>query len=269
MGKFLKSVTKFFLNDKIILALILINALVIFAGGFSISAFWESNLELLDNTITILFIIELLVKLRNFGAKAYFSDYWNLFDFLLIILSIPPLISSFLGLNSSALSFILIFRVLRVFKSFRFIKFMPGMDRIVAGLKRALKASLVIIFTFLIYIFIIGILSFNLFKEIAPLYFGNPIKSMYTTFKIFTIEGWYEIPETITANLSAEHSFLVTCYFIIILLSGGILGMSLVNSIFVDAMVSDNNDDLEKKVESLEHKIDILIKNSTQNGLKN
>ncbi|NLA24090.1 MAG: ion transporter, partial [Bacteroidales bacterium] len=35
--------------------------------------------------------------------------------------------------------------------------------------------------------------------------------------------------------------------------------LSLVNSIFVDAMVSDNNDELERKVESLEAKIDLLM----------
>jgi voltage-gated sodium channel len=33
-----------------------------------------------------------------------------------------------------------------------------------------------------------------------------------------------------------------------------------VNSIFVDAMVSDNNDDLERKIDELEKKIDLLLK---------
>ena len=32
-----------------------------------------------------------------------------------------------------------------------------------------------------------------------------------------------------------------------ILITGGIFGLSLVNSIFVDAMVADNNDEIEKK----------------------
>jgi voltage-gated sodium channel len=47
-------------------------------------------------------------------------------------------------------------------------------------------------------------------------------------------------------------------YFAILLLGGGILGLSLVNSIFVDAMVSDNTDELEKQVSQLSEKIDIL-----------
>lgn len=47
-------------------------------------------------------------------------------------------------------------------------------------------------------------------------------------------------------------------YFVVILIAGGIIGLSLVNSIFVDAMVSDNNDDLEREVKKLNQKIDIL-----------
>ena len=47
-------------------------------------------------------------------------------------------------------------------------------------------------------------------------------------------------------------------YFVFILILGGIIGMSFINSIFVDAMVSDNNDDVMKKLEELEAKIDRL-----------
>ena len=41
-------------------------------------------------------------------------------------------------------------------------------------------------------------------------------------------------------------------YFSMLLFLGGIIGMSLINSIFVDAMVADNNDDVLKKLEQVE-----------------
>jgi len=50
--------------------------------------------------------------------------------------------------------------------------------------------------------------------------------------------------------------------FIFILLTGGIFGLSLVNSIFVDAMVSDNNDELEKKIDDLNEKVSKLLEKS-------
>jgi len=252
-------IKKLFLSDKFILILILLNAVVIFAGGFEMSRNIRFSLSLVDNFITGLFIVELIVKFREFGFRQYFGSNWNKFDFILIVLSIPTLIA-FLGqIEVTSFSYLLVFRVMRVFKSFRFIKFVPGIEHLLSGVRRALKASIIVLIGFVIYMFIIGIFSFYLFKEISPEYFGNPLNSLYSIFKIFTVEGWYEIPEQLTMHLSSVSSFFTYVFFIFIVISGGIFGLSLVNSIFVDAMVSDNNDDLEKKIEQLEKKIDILL----------
>ena len=55
--------------------------------------------------------------------------------------------------------------------------------------------------------------------------------------------------------------------FAIALLGGGIIGMSLINSIFVDAMVSDNNDDVKSQLSEMEAKIDELTKLLTEKKL--
>ena len=40
-----------------------------------------------------------------------------------------------------------------------------------------------------------------LFGKRSPEYFGNPLIASYTLFKVFTIEGWHEIPdEIVSAN---------------------------------------------------------------------
>jgi len=246
---------KLFINDKFILVLIVINAFTIFLSGFDI---FTSVFNFIDNLITSLFIIELGVKINEWGYKKYFSSNWNRFDFILIILSIPALLSHIFTFETSV-SFLLIFRLLRIFKSFRFFKFIPGIEELIKGVKRALKASLIILIGLAIYVFIIGNFSHFLFKDSAPEYFENPLTSLYTTFKIFTVEGWYEIPEKITDTYSEIQSFLTYFYFIFLLLTGGIFGLSLVNSIFVDAMVSDNNDKLEGKIDELSEKINKLI----------
>jgi voltage-gated sodium channel len=154
-----------------------------------------------------------------------------------------------------------VFRVLRVFKAFRFFKFIPDIGNLLKGVQRALKTSVFVFLGFFIYIFIIGILSYNLFQNTGSDYFSNPLISLYSTFKIFTVEGWFEIPEQITASYSKFGSFFTYLYFIFVVLTGGIFGLSLVNSIFVDSMVSDNNDELENKVDKLDIKItEILTK---------
>jgi voltage-gated sodium channel len=252
-------IKKLFLNEKIILILILLNSVTIFVSGFEISPDNRFILSLTDNLITGLFIAEIIVKFKEFGIKNYFKSNWNKFDFILVALSFPTLIAFIGNLEITSFSFLLVFRVMRVFKSFRFLKFIPGIEHLVKGIRRALKASIVVLIGFVIYIFIIGIFSFYLFKEISPDYFGNPLNSLYSIFKIFTVEGWYEIPEQLTRGLSSTTSFFTYMYFIFVVISGGIFGLSLVNSIFVDAMVSDNNDELENKIDLLDQKIDKLL----------
>ena len=249
---------RLFLNDKFILFLIVLNALIIFLNGFQYRSNYNLALTTLDNIITLLFILELIIKLMNYGM-AYFYSNWNKFDFTLIVLSIPTLIAFILNSETSDLSYFLVLRVMRVFKSFRFLKFIPGIDHLIKGIKRSLKASLIVMFGFMVYIFIVGIFSFYIFKESSPEYFQNPFTALYSTFKIFTVDGWFEIPEKVTSNLSTVPSFFTYLFFIFVVLSGGIFGLSLVNSIFVDAMVSDNNDELEKKIDSIELKINKLL----------
>lgn len=249
-----------FLNNKFILFLILLNTLTIFLSGFGFKPEQLVLINIVDNCITVMFIIEMLIKMFHLKPKGYFAEGWNIFDFILIMISIPSL-CFFLFKNCSLdLSFILVFRVLRVFKTFRFFKFIPKIDELLAGVQRALKASVFILIGFVVYIFVIGVLSFSLFKNISPEYFPDPLTSLYSIFKVFTVEGWFNIPEEMCVDLSQAKVVFTHLYFVFILLTGGIFGLSLVNSIFVDAMVSDNNDGLEKKVDELNEKMDRLLK---------
>jgi voltage-gated sodium channel len=252
-------IRKLFLNDKFILGLILLNTIVIFLGGYTVSQHDGFLISIADNSITTLFIIELLVKFKAIGIKQYFKSNWNKLDFFLIIISVPALFAFAFNLSMLDVSFLLVFRVLRIFKAIRFIKFIPNINQLILGIQRALKTSVFVLIGFITYIFIIGILSFYLFNSSGSEYFDNPLISLYSTFKIFTVEGWFEIPEQIIANYSSISSFFIYLYFIIVVLTGGIFGLSIVNSIFVDSMVSDNNDEIEKKIDNLDKKVTELL----------
>jgi len=161
-------IKKLFLNDKFILLLILLNAATIFVSGFEMLLNNRFILSLTNNLITGLFIAELIVKFREYGIKNYFKSNWNKFDFILIALSLPTLIAFIGNLEVASFSFLLVFRVMRVFKSFRFLKFIPGIEHLIKGISRALKTSIVVLLGFVIYIFIIGIFSFYLLKKFRP-----------------------------------------------------------------------------------------------------
>jgi voltage-gated sodium channel len=248
------------LNEKFILFIILLNSLVIFIQGFSIESNLLKILEISDQFFTFIFIIELFIKLKSYGRKNYFNNGWNIFDFVLVVIAVPSFIAIFIPHNLIDLDFLLIFRTFRVFKFFRFIRFVPKIDKLINGIYRAAKSSILIIIGFFVFNFIISLISCFMFKDLSPEYFADPLISFYSIFKIFTVEGWYEIPDSIVSdNDSIFISIFTRLYFITILLFGGIFGLSLVNSIFVDSMISDNNDELEEKVDSLEKKINTLI----------
>ncbi|MBQ5890945.1 MAG: ion transporter [Bacteroidales bacterium] len=145
-----KLICNFFLNDKVILIFIVINAGIIFLQESGYSHSW---LLYTDIVITFIFLVEMIIKHLSFGFKNYWKDVWNRLDGVLVIISLPSLFEIFFttGLN---LSFVLALRVFRVFKFFRIIKFLPNIKELSKGLKKALKDSYAVFLSFIIIIFI-------------------------------------------------------------------------------------------------------------------
>lgn len=259
----MKRLKAYFLNDWWILFLIIVNTLFIFWEEFGVEGAW---IDWVEAFFTFAFIFEMYVKIQHYSFKGYLKNGWNQFDFILVILSLPSLLALFNFDVSLTFNLFLVFRIFRVFKVFRLFKFLPNADNFVSSVKRAIKASYIILFGFFILIFVVALVSTTFYRTIAPEYFNNPMQSLYTIFRLFSIEGWYEIPDLIAERTNATIGFWTKFYFSVLLLVGGILGLSLVNSIFVDAMVSDNTDDLEQEVAELKssihdlhQKIDILV----------
>ena len=133
-------------------------------------------------------------------------------------------------------------------------------DSLLNGIKLAFKASFIVTIGLIVFLLVFSIITTFLFGSSAPQFFGNPALSVYSIFRLFTIEGWYDMPEAIAANSGATMAVFARIYFSILLFVGGIIGMSLVNSIFVDAMAADNNDEVLEKLSHLEKKLDDLQK---------
>ena len=252
---------RLFLNERFILLLITLNAVVIFLHGFEQEpTAFGAWLERADHVFTLLFLLEAVFKLAHLGPTTYFRDGWNRFDLLLVVMALPSLAIWVFDIDAVKLQFLLIFRVLRVFKFFRVLKFIPNIDHLMAGIGRAARSSVIILMAFFIFNFIVAVLSFSFYGRIAPEYFGDPLISFYSTFKVFTVEGWYEVPDTIAERTSATVGLFTRVYFVVLLFGGGIFGISLINSIFVVIMMSDNTEALEEHVARLEAKVDELLR---------
>ena len=124
----LKTIKGFFLNERAILVVIVLNALLLFLQESGLSS---PFINTLDVTCSIIFIIEMVVKLAEYGFKGYWASGWNRLDGILVILSIPSLIFYFMPDINLDLSFLLVLRVLRVFRFFRLVHAFPGFSQLV------------------------------------------------------------------------------------------------------------------------------------------
>ena len=250
-------IKKIFLNDHVILGIILLNTVGIYLIE---SGYTHPLLYAIDIICTLLFVIEMIVKHIEYGVKGYWSNGWNRADGILVILSLPSIIAPFVDVTAIDFSILLSLRMMRFMRLMRVLHFFPKIAQIGAGLKRALKDSGVVLVGFVLIIFIFGMINCGLFKEIAPKYFDTPLNSIYSVFRVFTVEGWYEIPEAIVAVTSPVVGVFVRFYFCVLLGMFGLLGMSFINSVFVDAMVEDNNDEMKYQLDSIEQRLEKIEK---------
>lgn len=248
-----------FLKEGYIINVIVLNAMVLFLLGFP-NLRNSLLLERIDHLFTIYFIMEAVIKIRVFSWLGYIKNGWNKFDFFLVIISIPSLFE--LAHLFPDISFLLVFRLLRLLRILRFLRFIPNIKHMFAGIQRAFRASMFVLIVLVIYNVLLAVLSNFLFASYSPDYFGDPFIALFSIFQIFTVEGWNDITQQLTTAVgdNAWLAGFVRLYFTLIVLTGGIFGFSIVNAIFVDEMVRDNNNDLEDKIDELNRKIEQLLK---------
>ena len=238
-------------NERIMLIVIVLNTVFMFLGGFWPNELWP---DLFDAGFTVIFVLEAVAKISEHGWFAYWQRGWNRFDFIILLIALPSLASIFVD-NVVDTNAIFALRAFRLFKSFKMLHFIPNIQRLLNGLKLAFKASFLVLIAFVVLLLISSILSSAIFCKVAPEYFSNPAISIYSIFRLFSIEGWYELPDAIAHNSTPFWGIFARCYFSVLMFLGGIVGLSLVNSIFVDAMAGDNNDEVLSKLNSIEEQL--------------
>ena len=247
-------------REPIVLSVISCNGIALFLDAFpEIHERAGHTMQWLDIGFLAYFIAEIFIKIRHWGSfKQYFADPWNAFDFIIVVLSTPAALSVFFPLGAENAILITILRLARILRLIRPLRLVPDGAKILRGVIRALRASVGV---FLILLFLNLILSLTatlLFGGIpeAKEFFGNPFYSMYSLMKIFTVEGWHEIPD-ILAERGASDGYILglRVYVVCTVFICGILGLSIANAVFVDTLVADNSDDLERKVLELHEEL--------------
>lgn len=264
MGKGIKTTSinnsagGFLISEKTVNSIIVLNTVCIFLEGFPAMDAWSKGvLGYVDMACVVYFLIEVILKLRD-QKGTYFKSGWNRYDFTVTVLSLPSLIIIFFP-QATWLASASVLRAGRLLRFLRLLKFIPNVDHLFRGVSRACKASVGVFFALALLNITLALVATMLFAKVGPEHFGDPLKSSYSLLKMFTIEGWYEIPDTIASeNPNLWIATVLRIYAIATVLVGGILGMGLANAIFIDEMTADNNDKLEEKVDLLSKQLELI-----------
>ncbi len=235
-----------FVDKRIVFSLILLLTVVIFVDAMpGLSLGVRSVLFIIQATISIFFVGEIFFRIRREGWRSYFSSSLNVADFLIVLLGAACLL--FPAAAFTSLGYL---RIVRLVSLIRLLKILPNSGHIFRGLIRAIKASRAVFAMLLAILFLFAMIGHSLFSHQMAEHFGDPLTSIMTVFSIFTVENWNEIPEQALATSESLY-FAVNSYVVIVLVVGGFFALSLANAVFVDEMVTDNNDSLHEKIDEL------------------
>jgi voltage-gated sodium channel len=162
-----------------ITAVILFNALLLgLETSASIMQAAGGLIRVLDQLCLVVFVVELVLKL--FAQRlAFWRSGWNLFDFVIVGISLVP--------GAGAFS---VLRALRVLRLLRVVSVTPSLRRVVEGFLRALP-GMGSVFLLMAMIFYIGaVMATKLFQQSFPEWFGTLGASAYSLFQIMTLESW-------------------------------------------------------------------------------
>jgi voltage-gated sodium channel len=168
-------------TERFIMALIIFNAITLgLETSHSIMARWGTALHVIDQVILGIFVIELAARIIAVRGP-FFRDGWNIFDFIVIAISLAPATEAFTVL-----------RALRVLRLLRLVTAVPSLRRVVGGLIGALPGMGSIVLLISLVYYVCAVMAVNLFGADFPNLFGTLGTSLFTLFTIMTLEGWVD-----------------------------------------------------------------------------
>ncbi|MDG1470615.1 MAG: ion transporter [Ascidiaceihabitans sp.] len=231
-----------------IIGVIIFNAIIL---GLETSDFVMDRIggliRLLDMVCLSIFVAELVAKMFAYRFR-FFRDGWNLFDFVIIAISLVPAAQGFSAL-----------RALRILRVLRVVSAAPSLRRVVEGFITALPGMGSVFLLMALIFYIASVIATKLFGESFPEWFGSLGGSAYSLFQIMTLESWSmgivrPVMEVYPlAWLFFVPFIMVTTFAVVNLLVGLIVNsMQDAHQEESDAQTSDYRDDVVERLKAIE-----------------
>ena len=171
--------------ETFVILVIIISALLIGAKTYPISSTAHKAIQLMDIAVTGIFLIEIIIRMiAERSLKRFFSQGWNIFDFIIVVASLIPVDQG---------EAVLLGRLLRIFRVLRLISIIPELRILLGAFLTAIpRMGYVSLLMFIIF-YIYAAMGSIFFANINPELWNNISIAMLTLFRIATFEDWTDV----------------------------------------------------------------------------
>ncbi|WP_045859597.1 ion transporter [Teredinibacter purpureus] len=168
-----------------IIGIIVFSALIVGAKTYDIPEGVAKAVAVLDWLITLIFLVEITIRfLAEENKSRFFHSGWNVFDTLIVAVSLIPIENSDLAIVG---------RLIRIFRVLRMVSVIPELRVLITSLLKALpQLGYVMLLMFIIY-YIYAAIGSTFFGDINPTLWGDVSISMLTLFRVMTFEDWTDV----------------------------------------------------------------------------
>jgi len=236
-----QKITKNKIFSAFIFVLILFSAIIIGIETYSeIASEHRLILVFLDKLIISCFALEIGLKIVSYGKKPwnFFSDPWNVFDFVIVAICLVP---------AGDTHFFAAFRILRVLRILRMITFLPKLRLLIGALVKSIPSMGYIILLISILFYVYAIVGVFVFGASDPMHFGDLHHTLVTLFKVLTLEGWTDIMNPLIFSSASNGNMEIISiwpflYFASFILIGAMIIMNLFIGVIMNSMQESQNE---------------------------
>ena len=218
--------SKFF--NTLVISVIIASALYAGVSSYNeiIPADYFFLLQVFDYSITVFFTIEILIRI--FAERSlvnFFKDGWNIFDFLIVSISLIPI---------GGAESVFVARLLRIVRILRIITVVPAFRHIINSLIKTIPRIGFIALLMFIFIYIWGAIGTLFFDEINPERWGNIGVAMLTLVQVATYDDWAAIMRELIVVYPVSW-----IYFVSFILVNAVVLLNMVIGVIVDVMTKE------------------------------
>lgn len=248
MVEFAKKVTQSDVFTNLVLSLIVISGVLVGIETypqFSESTTLGQTIQWIQTIILFFFLVEIVLKIVACGNKPwqYFTEGWNIFDFIVVAVCFMPF----------SLESVSVIRMARILRSLRMITVLPRLRLLVSALLRSIPSLGYIGMLLGLHFYIYSVIGTVAFGDNDPIRFGSLHKTATTLFQVLTLEGWNDVrdAQTMGSDVAYDDSWkqlvgenrksvaqplVATIYFSTFIVLGTMIMLNLFTGVIISSM---------------------------------